>query len=110
MPKWYDNWMYDWETRLTSVDTNRVVRPLEWGIEWSNSWPCRDGLRPGELPADPEKYLASYNDRIVAASDEFFSYRKPTDFRLEERPVQVFSTRAVPDPKLEEKVRGQRGQ
>ena len=110
MPKWYDNWMYDWETRLTSVDTNRVVRPLEWGIEWSHSWPCRDGLRPGELPADPEKYLAAYNDRIVAASDEFFSYRKPTDFRLEECPVQVFSTRAVPDPKLEEKVRGQRGE
>ena len=31
----YQQWMYDWETRLTSVDNNRVVRPLEWGLEWT---------------------------------------------------------------------------
>src|SRR5689334_2971733 len=23
-----------WETRLASVDTNRVVRPFEWGFDW----------------------------------------------------------------------------
>ena len=110
MPKWYDRWMFDWETRLTAVDTNRVVRPLEWGIEWTDRWPCRDGLAPGELPADPERYLRAYNERIAANSDEFFGYRPPGDFRLEERPVQVFSTRARPEPELEEKVKGQRGQ
>lgn len=110
MPKWYDKWMYDWETRLTLVDTNRVVRPLEWGIEWTNQWPCRDGLAPGQMPADPEKYLREYNRRIVAESDKFFAYDTPTDFHLEERPVQVFSTRAAPEPKLEKKVKGQRGQ
>jgi hypothetical protein len=101
--------MYDWETRLTNVDNNRVVRPLDWGIEWSDGWPCRDGLAPGGRPNDPETYLRSYNERIVARSDEFYSYRVPTDFRLEERPVQVFSTRAYPEPKLERQVRGQRG-
>ena len=31
MPSRYAQWMYDWEHRLTSVDNNRVVRPLEWG-------------------------------------------------------------------------------
>ena len=108
MPKWYDRWMYDWETRLTAVDNNRVVRPLEWGIDWTHGWPCRDGLRPGQVPSDPEQYLRIYNQRIVDHSDEFFAYQTPTDFRLEERPVQVFSTRAKPEPKLEEKVKGQR--
>ena len=108
MPKWYDRWMYGWEMRLTAVDTNRIVRPLEWGVDWTNTWPCRDGVRPGEMPADPERYLRAYNDRIIAHSDEFFSYRTPSDFRLEERDVQVFSTRAKPEPKLEEKVKGQR--
>ncbi len=98
--------MYDWETKLTSVDNNRVVRPLEWGVEWAQGWPCRNGFAPGYVPADPEKFLREYNRRIVAASDEFFSYRTPTDFRLEHREVQVCSTREVPDPKLEEKVRG----
>ena len=30
----YARWMYGWETRLTTRDENRVVRPLEWGFEW----------------------------------------------------------------------------
>lgn len=98
--------MYEWETRLTSVDNNRVVRPLEWGLEWAQNWPCRDGLCPCQMPDDPERFLSEYSRRIVANSDEFYSYRTPTDFRLERREVQVFSTHDVPDPKLEEKVRG----
>jgi len=98
--------MYDWETRLSSVDNNRVVRPLEWGVEWARDWPCRNGYAPGYVPEDGERYLREYNRRIIGASDEFFSYAKPNDFRLERREVKVFSTRAVPDPALEEKVRG----
>ncbi len=98
--------MYDWEHRLTSVDNNRVVRPLEWGVEWAQNWPCRNGYGPGYVPEDGEKYLLEYNHRIVAYSDDFFGYKSPKDFRLERREVQVFSTREIPDPKLEEKVRG----
>jgi dienelactone hydrolase len=98
--------MYDWETRLTSVDNNRVVRPLDWGVEWTSQWPCRNGLAHGGAAADPEKLLREYNQRILAAGDEFYSYTTPADFRLERREVQVCSTREVPDPKLEEKVRG----
>ncbi len=110
MPSRYAQWMYDWEHRLTSVDNNRVVRPLEWGVEWARDWPCRNGFRPGQTPSaaveNPEKFILDYNRRIVAASDEFYSYKTPTDFRLETREVQVFSTREVPDPKLEAKVKG----
>jgi hypothetical protein len=106
MPSYYSQWMYEWEHRLTSVDNNRVVRPLEWGVEWARNWPCRNGFAPGHAPADAEKFLIDYNQRIVAASDEFYSYFTPADFRLERREVQVFSTREVPDPKLEQKIRG----
>jgi dienelactone hydrolase len=102
----YAKWMYDWEDRLTSVDNNRVVRPLEWGVEFARDWPCRNGIPAGQIPADPEKFFADYNQRIIAASDEFYSYRIPSDFRLERREVEVFSTREVPDAKLEAKVRG----
>lgn len=103
--------MYDWEHRLTSVDNNRVVRPLEWGVDWAQHWPCRNGYAPGYAPqnASPdeaEKYLREFNRRIVANSDEFYSYKTPTDFRLERREITVCSTREIPDPKLEEKVRG----
>jgi dienelactone hydrolase len=105
MPSLYAKWMYAWENRLTSVDDNRVVRPLDWGVEWAHDWPCRNGVPAGQTPADPETFFADYNQRIIANSDEFYSYRVPTDFRLEKREVQVFSTRALPDPKLEAKVR-----
>lgn len=49
----YARWMYNWEDRLTSVDNNRVVRPLDWGVEWAHDWPCRDGVPRGQLPANP---------------------------------------------------------
>jgi pimeloyl-ACP methyl ester carboxylesterase len=106
MPSRYAQWMYDWEHRLTSVDNNRVVRPLEWGLEWARDWPCRNGWQPGKAAEDPAKFFIDFNRRIVASSDEFFSYKTPTDFRLEKREVKVFSTREVPDQKLEAKVKG----
>jgi hypothetical protein len=98
--------MHDWEHRLTSVDNNRVVRPLEWGTEWTRDWPCRNGVPAGQRPPDPARYFLDYNQRIIANSDSFYSYKTPADFRLQRREVQVFSTREVPDPKLEAKVRG----
>ncbi|HTU40304.1 MAG TPA: alpha/beta hydrolase family protein [Candidatus Aquilonibacter sp.] len=106
MPSRYAQWMYDWEHRLTSVDNNRVVRPLEWGLDWTQDWPCRNGHSPQQAADDPAKFLVDFNRRIVASSDDFFSYARPTDFRLEKREVQVFSTREVPDPKLEARVKG----
>jgi dienelactone hydrolase len=103
--------MYDWETRLTSVDNNRVVRPLDWGLDWTQTWPSRNGGPPnnGSPSSDVREqyeYFAHLNERIIETSDDFYSYRTPTDFRLERREVKVFSTREVPDPRLEEKVRG----
>jgi len=101
----YARWMLNWETRLTRVDNNRVVRPLEWGIEWTREWPCRNGFLSPVTASECEHYLREYNQRAVANSDEFFSYQRPLDFRLERREVQVFSTREVPEPRLEAKVR-----
>src|SRR5581483_11859297 len=106
MPSLYARWMYNWEDRLNAVDSNRVVRPLEWGIEWTRDWPCRNGFLPGQSAEECERYLREYNSRAVASSDEFFSYKMPSDFRLERREVQVFSTRAAAEHKLEAKVRG----
>jgi dienelactone hydrolase len=106
MPSRYQQWMYEWETKLTSVDNNRVVRNLDWGLDWTQSWPCRNGFHPDHIAADPETFLCDYNRRILAHSDEFYSYRTPTDFRLETREVEVFSTREVPDARLAAKVKG----
>jgi len=110
MPSRYAQWMYDWETRLTSVDNNRVVRPLDWGLDWTHSWPGRNGgpsrQDSGQGSQELLEYFSRFNERIIRASDDFYSYQKPADFRLERREVQVFSTREVPERRLEEKVRG----
>ena len=106
----YARWMHDWEHRLTSVDNNRVVRPLEWGVEWAEKWPCRNGSHPGQMPEKPGKFFLEYNRRILASSDEFYAHQRRTDFRLERREVEVFSTREVPDPALDAKVKGTFGE
>ncbi len=34
----YARWMFAWETDLTTRDTNRIVRPVEWGFDWLNDF------------------------------------------------------------------------
>ena len=75
--------MYDWETRLAERDTNRVVRPFEWGLEWVPGWPLVDGHWRTTTSADAESFVHDLNRRIVSESDRFFAYETPADFRLE---------------------------
>jgi hypothetical protein len=93
----YAKWMYEWETRLTTRDTNRVVRPFEWGLEWTRDFP---GVNGNYGSGDLESYFHKLNDHIVAYSDEFYSYIKPSDYRLEERKALRHGTgaNALPDP------------
>jgi len=52
-----------WERRLASVDTNRVVRPFEWGLDWI-------GLEP---TADPAAALAAWARETTRDSDRFYA-------------------------------------
>src|SRR5437763_12511646 len=76
--KLYEKWMVDWETRLTERDTNRVVRPFEWGVEWTRGWPFVNGNFPQQA-GDHQRYLHELNDELVRNSDEFFAYQTPRD-------------------------------
>jgi len=89
MLKRYQEWMYRWEDRLTSRDTNRVVRPFEWGVEWSRRWP---GVDSAALTGPPEQFFFSLNEKLVANSDKFYSYDTPKDFRLERLPMRLCAT------------------
>ena len=95
--------MFAWETHLTTRDTNRIVRPLEWGIDWTRSWPQVNGNFPGrELDnAQAERYFGELNRQIVRDSDRFFSYQTPTDFFLEERLPELFPTNLRQQKRLE---------
>jgi len=83
MRRLYRQVMYRWETRLADRDTNRVVRPFEWGLEWIEGWPLVDGQWRGVAGAEAEGFVHDLNRRIVAESDRFFAYATPSDFRLE---------------------------
>ncbi|HML17984.1 MAG TPA: hypothetical protein VK419_13215 [Bryobacteraceae bacterium] len=77
----YGRWMLAWENRLCSRATNRVVRPFDWGIEWTARWPC--AARHPRNGGDAETYLRLMNEIALASSDEFFAYETPRDFSLE---------------------------
>ncbi len=101
---WYARWMYRWETRLTTRDENRVVRPLEWGFEWVAPFLRAHGfaaaIPAAEAAGDPaaaEAAMAHINRLLVRNSHIFFSYERPTDFRLEERYPQLFPTNVRPE-------------
>jgi dienelactone hydrolase len=96
--------MYDWETRLTMRDENRVVRPLEWGFEWITPFLESHGLgdavpKPETLfdNAAAEAAMMRINKVLIRHSDTFFGYERPTDFRLEERHPQLYPTNVRPE-------------
>ncbi len=101
---WYARKMYAWETRLSTRDENRVVRPLEWGFEWIAPFleahgfgaavPDPDIVRD---PAAAEAAMLRINELLIGHSDVFFGYDRPTDFRLEERHPELFPTNVRPE-------------
>jgi dienelactone hydrolase len=100
----YARWMYRWETRLTTRDENRVVRPLEWGFEWLTPFLEKAGLagrveRAAESSRreDPLDLMVEVNQAILANSEHFFGYQRPTDFRLEDRHPLLFPTNVRPE-------------
>jgi len=101
---WYARKMYAWETRLSTRDENRVVRPLEWGFEWITPFLEEHGFGAAvpepDLVRDPaaaEAAMLRINELLIHHSDVFFGYDRPTDFRLEERHPELFPTNVRPE-------------
>ncbi len=101
--------MYEWEYRLTTRDENRVVRPLEWGFEWVEPFLVAHGFgaavpSPESVrdDADAEAAMVRINQLLIRNSDVFFSYERPTDFRLEERHPMLFPTNVRPETLAQE--------
>src|SRR5882724_6880766 len=94
--KLYAQWMYRWETALTTRDTNRIVRPLEWGFDWLADF---SPTAASSTENDPDAFdrMVRVNEEITARAEEFYGYTTPTDFRLEERHPQLFPTNVRPE-------------
>ena len=99
--KLYARWMFAWETALTTRDTNRIVRPVEWGFDWLEDFARPRGLMPRSgIELDPQEADAAWiaiNHAILAEREAFYSYSCPSDFRLEKRHPQLFPTNVRPE-------------
>lgn len=59
-----------WERQLASVDTNRVVRPFEWGLDWL--------ALPADAP-DPLEAIRAWAGRVMQDTDAFYAATPATD-------------------------------
>ena len=74
MTELYAGWIDRWERELATRDTNRVVRPFEWGLEW---------LEGAEsLGGDPAACVSRFVTEALNDSDRFYSYAPVGDYRL----------------------------
>ncbi|NWG14502.1 MAG: abhydrolase domain-containing 18 [Acidobacteria bacterium] len=76
--------------------TDRVIREFDWGLEWTRGWPCTARIACDSH--DPATYLRLLNEEALRDSSEFFAYRTPSDFRLEENLLRFTSAVATPYP------------
>jgi len=87
----YSRWLDRWERRLATRDTNRVVRPFDWGTEWL----ARTGFPAlaTEINGDAAVCISRYSAEAIRDSTRFYSYTAVGDYRLQEGRL-TFSTAA----------------
>jgi hypothetical protein len=66
---------YHWELRLARRDTNRIVRPFEWGLEFLSS--------NGVQGSDPTSFLRQYSKNALDDYLAYHSYTPVKDYRLD---------------------------
>jgi hypothetical protein len=82
--------MQKWEHELAFRSTDRVVRPFDWGMEWTRNWPVHSD------DPDPEKNLIELNRDAIVRSGEFFAYEPPRDFEFDGAEVRFKSAVQTP--------------
>jgi dienelactone hydrolase len=66
---------HNWERSLASVDSDRVVRPFEWGLDWMGP----DG--PSHS-AEPAEAVHAWATAALAQSDAFFDAPPTDDYKV----------------------------
>jgi Alpha/beta hydrolase domain containing 18 len=80
MTGFYAQWMERWEHKLATRDTNRVVRPFDWGTDWLNS--IGHPQIPANTNGDSAVHMRRFVNEALADSDRFFSYEPVSDYRM----------------------------
>ncbi len=96
MPGIYARWIDNWERKLATRDTNRVVRPFEWGLDWLARLDFP--VLPDRVNGHAREALDRFASEALGDSDRFFSYKVPADYRLREGHLTFTSPVETPYP------------
>lgn len=96
----YAHFISHWERRLNRVDQNRRVTPFAWGAEWLRRTPMNGvpDWPPDAPPAEVIPRLRAWNQRVLAASDQFFAYPPVRDYALQDGVLRFPSPVETPWP------------
>jgi hypothetical protein len=85
-----------WERNLATRDTNRVVRPFDWGSEWLHAigFPSF----PLDANGDAARRLPAFVTEALKDSDRFFSYLRVRDYLLQDGRLTFSSPAPSGDP------------
>lgn len=88
---WYAKWITDWEYDLATRDSNRLVRPFDWGHEWLEDLPLH-------AAGSARSRVESISGEALRDSNRFFSAPTPTDYRLNGNHLTFTSPTISPYP------------
>ncbi len=85
-----------WERKLAFRDSNRVVRPFEWGTDWLHSvgYPPF----PADANGDAAERVERFTLQALADSDRFYSYEPVRDYCLRDGLLTFTSPARTPYP------------
>lgn len=93
---YYSDWMNRWEESLCFRATNRVVRPFDWGLEWTGAWPpARGANRNGHSALE---WLQQMSRTAIRESDRFFAHQTPDSYELNGSILRFLSNVETPYP------------
>ena len=81
---------HTWERRLAAVDTNRVVRPFDWGLDWL-------GLPPDSDDA-PLARVLDWSATALQDSDQFYATAPTSGYELTADVLRFPSALDTPHP------------
>jgi pimeloyl-ACP methyl ester carboxylesterase len=92
----YARYMDRWERKLATRDSNRVVRPFEWGSDWLHSLGFPDF--PAYVNGDAAAVMSRFSQEAVGNSDRFYRYEPVRDYRLKNSVLNFTSAVDSPHP------------
>lgn len=85
----YQRWIHGREHWFSQRDTNRIVRPFEWGASFVS-----DHVNG----SDPRKFFREHTQKVMQRSEDFYSLTNVSDYSLEGDVLTWTSSVRTPSP------------